>query len=225
MCAFFNSEAAKKGSGTSFLGQSNPTFQSFKTGSSPSKKKSPKDAIASEEDMLEMTDSELALFREGPKSLIDERPGATGQAESDEASDIVVSYSDAANHEEQGPLSMAGGAGYATVNEIALSEERKEKKKVRKTSKSLQKVLKPGQVADSEEMQPPEDGFGGAMGFRPSFRSNPLQHMNIEVRTPPTPPPTPATGAGSSAPSASDDYDVAFESKYIYIADMILLLT
>lgn len=177
----------------------------------------PKDAIAEEEGILDMTDSELALFKEGPKLLITKGSDApTGPGASDKASGIIH-YSDTSNEGEQElPSGGFKSAEYATVNEIALSEERKEQKKARKTSKSLQKVLNPGQkVADSEAQQVSENGFGGAeMGFRPSFRSNPLHHMHAEVRTPPTPPPTPATGAGSSAQSASDELDREYESKY-----------
>lgn len=152
-----------------------------------------------------MTESELALFKEGPKSLISAgsavptRPGVNG-----EASGSSDTYNEG---EHELPKGVFRSTEYATVNEIALSEERKEQKKMRKTSKPLQKALNRGQqVDDSAAQQVSENGFGSTdMGFRPSFRSNPLQH--IEVRIPPTPPPTPATGAGSSAQSASDEFD------------------
>ena len=93
---------------------------------------------------------------------------------------------------------------YATVNEIALNEERKGKKRGRKTSKSIQSALKPSQkVSGKNSDSAPQMAFTGAdLGFKPQFRSNPLQRLPVvETHSPPPPPPTPATGSSISARS------------------------
>ena len=83
--------------------------------------------------------------------------------------------------------------GYATINEIKSSEVQREKKKSRK-AKSIQNALK-AVVSRRSSKKPAEDISGPEMGFKPQFRSNPLQQLPI----PPTPPPTPATGASSES--------------------------
>lgn len=137
---------------------------------------------------LDMTEEELTMFsdNEPPKS----------KSQVDENS-IIVRYSgseaigsgdtNSAFTPEQLP-----DPGYATINEIALLEEKKEKKQERKVSKSIIKTTSP-------EKSDKQDGIGGPeMGFKPQFHSNPLLKLGGSI--PPTPPPTPATAA-SIAPS------------------------
>lgn len=182
------------------MGSSNPTFQSF------GKERHPMAGTGeTDDDVLEWTQEELAIF----KSQQTDKPG-TEIRPSSNGSDIVVRYSGRDHSEDspkkqkpQQPGSQSITTDYATVNEIAMDEERKEKKRGRKISKSIQNALKPGQrVKDSASSKSPQKGFSGPeMGFKPQFRTNPLQQMpTFETHPPPTPPPTPATG-GSSAPS------------------------
>ena len=159
-------------------------------------------AGGTDDDVLEWTQDELAIF----KTQQGDKPGKELQPSSD-GSDIVVRYSGGGNSEHkpqpQQPGSQSITTDYATVNEIAMDEQRKEKKRGRKISKSIQSALKPGQrVKDSASSKSPQKGFSGPeMGFKPQFRTNPLQQMPaFEAHPPPTPPPTPATG-GSSVPS------------------------
>lgn len=149
---------------------------------------------------MEWTQEELDIFKTQTK----DEPGP----EIRDGSDIVVRYSDKESPMEtkfQEPASHPVTSDYATVNEIAIDEERKKKKRGRKISKSIQKALKPGQrVKDSTTTKSSQKGFSGPeMGFKPQFRTNPLQKIPMmETHPPPTPPPTPATG-GSTA--TSDD--------------------
>ena len=153
-----------------------------------------------DDDVLEWTQEELDIFKTQKK----DEPGPDVR----DGSDIVVRYSDKESPMEtkfQEPASHPVTSDYATVNEIAIDEERKQKKRGRKISKSIQKALKPGQrVKDSTSTKSSQKGFSGPeMGFKPQFRTNPLQKMPMmETHPPPTPPPTPATG-GSTA--TSDD--------------------
>ena len=147
----------------------------------------PPGTLKNEEVELSMTEEELSLFSGG-------EPAAAGPEES-----IVVRY--------QGPEAInslmqdeSANPGYATVQEIAMMEEKKEQKLGRKISKSLTKAIKSGsKIKDKDVKTSPHKGFDdNAMGFKPQFRSNPLQRLGGSI--PPTPPPTPATGA-SIAPS------------------------
>ena len=153
-----------------------------------------------DDDVLEWTQEELDIFKTQKKD--------ESGPEVRDGSDIVVRYSDKESPMEtkfQEPASHPVTSDYATVNEIAIDEERKQKKRGRKISKSIQKALKPGQrVKDSTSTKSSQKGFSGPeMGFKPQFRTNPLQKMPMmETHPPPTPPPTPATG-GSTA--TSDD--------------------
>jgi len=178
---------------SSFLGSTNPTFQSFGKEKHPTTSTGDKD-----DDVLEWTQEELDIFKTQQK---DESAAAP---EPRDGSDIVVRYSDKESPMEtkfQEPASHPVTSEYATVNEIAIDEERKKKKRGRKISKSIQKALKPGQrVKDSTSTKSSQKGFSGPeMGFKPQFRTNPLQKMPvIETHPPPTPPPTPATGGSIS---------------------------
>ena len=91
---------------------------------------------------------------------------------------------------------------YATVNEIAMQAEKREKKRGRKISKSIQSALKSRKrkVSDAKRLSDaPKKGFSGnEMGFKPQFHSNPLQRMSgPHALLPRTPPPTPATAASN----------------------------
>lgn len=141
--------------------------------------------IVDEQDAdLSMTEEELALFS-------GDKPSNTTPDES-----IVVRYS---GPEAINPLVVQDKPdepGYSTVQEVAMMEERKEQKLGRKISKSLTKAIKSGSGVQGKSSK---KGFDdNAMGFKPQFRSNPLQRLGGSI--PPTPPPTPATGA-SIAPS------------------------
>ncbi len=137
---------------------------------------------------LSMTDEELALFNAGERTSVDP-----------EDETIVVSYSSPRATGLLGGHEEPAEPGYATVQEIALMEEKKEQKLGRKISKSLTKAIKSGGGVQNTETKGPTRGFeDSAMGFKPQFRSNPLQRLGGSI--PPTPPPTPATGA-SIAPS------------------------
>ena len=139
-----------------------------------------------------MTDAELALFD-------------TSESKRSPMSDeIVVRYSGADEHRSSSKSgnysSEVAPSDYATVNELAISEERKDKKRSRKITKSIQSALKPKRkVADApKHAKPDNEAFKGPeMGFKPQFRSNPLQQLQVGsgVSTPPTPPPTPATAS------------------------------
>lgn len=131
-------------------------------------------------DNFDMTEEDLANFQ------VESNPPEE---------DIVVRYSAT---EQPVPTSS-----YSTVGEIAESDARKKKKEDRKLSKSIQKALKPGKkkVSDSKKQSSSDikEAFSGPeMGFKPQFKTNPLQ--KIPGILPATPPPTPATGA-SIAPS------------------------
>jgi len=143
--------------------------------------------LGTEDDVeLSMTEDELNLFS-------GEKPTGANQDES-----IVVRYQ---NPEAINPLMQnePPDPGYATVQEIALMEEKKEQKLGRKFSKSLTKAIKSGSKIEVAKAKTSHKGFDDhAMGFKPQFRSNPLQRLGGSI--PPTPPPTPATGA-SIAPS------------------------
>ena len=151
-----------------------------------------------DQDDLDMTDEDLAHFHNDHKPEDDE---------------IVVRYTDskkpppastAKNPESQ----LLQASTYSTVGEIEEKEAKKKKKKDRKLQKSIQNAFKPskptkGKKVGDSSAQPAagvKKGFSGGpeMGFKPQFKSNPLQ--NIPGIAPPTPPPTPATGA-SIAPT------------------------
>ena len=148
--------------------------------------------------VLELTDEELALFKQQP-NLHSEEVVVSKAPPSSDGSDIVVRYSDVDNREAS-PQKMH--PDYSTVAEITHNEDRKEKKRGRKASKSIQSALKSRQAATSPTKSPENHLSGPELGFKPQFRSNPLQKMAIvEKRVPPTPPPTPATGGSSEVPS------------------------
>ncbi len=137
------------------------------------------------DDNLDMTEEDLAQFQ------VENKP---------REAEIVVRYS-----AKDPPPPMSS---YSTVGELAESEARKKKKEGRKLSKSIQKALKPGKkkVSDSKKQSASDikEAFSGPeMGFKPQFKTNPLQ--KIPGILPATPPPTPATGA-SIAPSEESEY-------------------
>jgi hypothetical protein len=131
---------------------------------------------------LDMTEDELAIFSDNKPLLSSAAP----------EEHIVVRYS-APGATNPVPVKEPG---YATVNEIALQEEKREKKKERKISKkSFLKAISPGKT----KKDAPSKAIGGPeLGFKPQFHSNPLMKLGGSI--PPTPPPTPATAA-SIAPS------------------------
>ncbi len=136
------------------------------------------------DDNLDMTEEDLAQFQ------VDNKPPEA---------EIVVRYS---AKDPPPPISS-----YSTVGELAESDARKKKKEGRKLSKSIQKALKPGKkkVSDSKKQSASnikEALSGPEMGFKPQFKTNPLQ--KIPGLLPATPPPTPATGA-SIAPSEESE--------------------
>lgn len=144
---------------------------------------------------LDMTEDELAMF-------------SKTKAKNTTEEDIVVRYS---APEAVNPMMLADQPpepGYATVNEIVMLEQKKEKKQGRKVSKSIQKAMKPDNGKGSSKTQSPQGISGPEMGFKPQFHSNPLMKLGGSI--PPTPPPTPATAA-SIAPSdeSKSSYTVA----------------
>ncbi len=127
-------------------------------------------------DNFDMTEEDLANFQ------VDSKPPEE---------EIVVRYS---GTEQQIPA-----PSYSTVGEIAEIDERKKKKEDRKLSKSIYKALKPEKESDTNKSSSDIKAFSGPeMGFKPQFKTNPLQ--KVPGILPATPPPTPATGA-SIAPS------------------------
>ena len=139
---------------------------------------------------LNMTEDELAMFS-GSQPLVP-NSGIDGD-------NIVVRYSDSHAINPMIKSHQPAEPGYATVNEIAILEKKKEKKLGRKISKSIQKAIKPGKEDKHKSRSSQGQGLGGPeMGFKPQFHSNPLLKLGESI--PPTPPPTPATAA-SSAPS------------------------
>ncbi len=133
-------------------------------------------------DNFDITEEDLANFH------VDSKPPEE---------EIVVRYS-ATEADQSLPTSS-----YSTVGELAESDARKKKKEDRKLSKSIHKALQPGKkkVSDSKRQSASDikEAFSGPeMGFKPQFKTNPLQ--KIPGILPATPPPTPATGA-SIAPS------------------------
>lgn len=169
----------------SFLGNTSQTLQSFSSSTQAS------DVHEEAGLALDMTEDELAIFNDS-KPLI-------SNAAAEEV--IVVRYSapEAINH-----LMMMDDKpaepGYATVNEIAMQEEKREKKKERKISKkSFLKAIVPKKDNKTKKNPSSKATIGGPeMGFKPQFHSNPLTKLGGSI--PPTPPPTPATAA-SIAPS------------------------
>lgn len=146
--------------------------------------------------VLDMTEEELDMFKEDRKA--DENTTQRVPASTDD-SDIVVSYGDStppvkSKLSQSGPMATTD---YSTIAEIERAEQRKDKKRVRKNSKSIQK-----QKHDKDSSKNVEGAgailSGPQMGFKPQFHSNPLQRLS---GLPPTPPPTPATGISSSATS------------------------
>ena len=149
------------------------------------------------------------MFKENSKANDDDAAASAAAPKErlrSEGSDIIVSYGDKtppvkSKLPRSRPTSAAAPIAtpdYSTVSEITRAEEKKEKKKVRKSSKSIQ--TKKHKEESSKNVE--EAGAilsGPQLGFKPQFRSNPLQHLSPAI--PPTPPPTPATGFSSSAPS------------------------
>ena len=139
------------------------------------------------------------MFKEDPKP--ESSDAATKPVVSDDG-EIVVSYGDQTpppkSKVSRQPESISSQE-YMTVNEMEKAEKKKNKKKMgRKNSKSIQKQK------NEEESAKNVEGAGAIlsgsqMGFKPQFRTNPLQRLGGAA--PPTPPPTPATGFSSSAPS------------------------
>lgn len=112
---------------------------------------------------------------------------------------------------------------YATVNEVAKNEERKQRKKGRKMPKSIQNVLKsgkkkPGEPSEAKKQSRSVFSGLGNIGFKSKSNVNPL----LNVRIPPTPPPTPATGA-SIAPSDEGMYSDVIKNIWsgTYLCHMI----
>lgn len=155
--------------------------------------KSNEESSAQSEDVaLNMTEDELAMFTDSTALI-------TSTAADN---DIIVRYS-APETSSQPDLELEDDQpeepGYATVNEITMMEEKKEKKnKGCKISKSFLKAIKPSGEGKKSKANPTPAIGGPELGFKPQFRSNPLMKMGGSI--PPTPPPTPAT-ATSIAPS------------------------
>ena len=176
----------------SFLGKTSQTLNSFGNSNEES-------TAQSEDAALDMTEDELAMFNDST-ALITNRPAEN---------DIIVRYS-VPETSSQSDLELEDGQpeepGYATVNEIAMMEEKKKKKnKGRKISKSFLKAIKPSGEEKKSKTKPAPSIGGPELGFKPQFHSNPL--MKVGGSIPPTPPPTPATAA-SIAPSDESKIDV-----------------
>lgn len=172
----------------SFLGKTSQMLNSFG-------KSNDESGAQSEDVALDMTEDELAMFSDNTALI------TSGPAEND----IIVRYSAPELETDSQPdLELEDGKpeepGYATVNEIVLMEEKKEKKnKGRKISKSFLKAIKSSGEGKKGKTNPaPAIARGPELGFKPQFHSNPLMKMGGSI--PPTPPPTPATAA-SIAPS------------------------
>ena len=150
------------------------------------------------------------MFKENPKANDDDAAASAAAPKErprSEDSDIIVSYGDKTppvksklpRSRPTSDVALIATPDYSTVSEITRAEEKKEKKKkVRKSSKSIQ--TKKHKEESSKNVE--EAGAilsGPQLGFKPQFRSNPLQRLSPAI--PPTPPPTPATGFSSSAPS------------------------
>lgn len=154
--------------------------------------------------VLDMTEEELDMFKENHKADNDTNTTAQRAPPSSDGSDIVVSYGDTTppvkSKLSRSHLSHAepiATTDYSTIAEIERAEQKKDKKKGRKNSKSIQKEKL------EEDSSKNVKGAGALlsssqMGFKPQFHSNPLQRLH---GLPPTPPPTPATGISSSATS------------------------
>ena len=152
-----------------------------------------------------MTKEELDMFKEDHKTD-DGANNPVPQPPSSDGSDIVVTYGDTTppvknklSRSRIPPPETITTSDYSTVAEIERAEQKKEKKKKgRKSSKSIQKQK---HEADSSKNIEGAGAIlsGPQMGFKPQFRTNPLQQLSAGA--PPTPPPTPATGFSSSAPS------------------------
>ncbi len=143
----------------------------------------------------------MALFTAEPKH--DDKPPTALASASDE-SEIVVHYTTELEAEDHAPT-LEVATQYSTVSELAMNKQRKEKKQKRLSSKSLQGAMRP-ELEHTGAALSEENGFSGPeLGFKPQFRSNPLQSIpGVEKLVPPTPPPTPATGTSASA-STSDE--------------------
>ncbi len=162
----------------SFIGNTSKSFQSFNNGSNPED-----DGDAE----LDMTEEEFAMFGS------DQAPN-DGSHHGDE--DLVVRYSESQAINPMMSPDEPAEPGYATINEITLQEEKREKKLGRKISKSIQKAIGPAKVKEGNKVNVRR--LSGEMGFKPQFHSNPLMKLGGSI--PPAPPPTPAT-ATSIAPS------------------------
>ena len=132
-----------------------------------------------------MTDAELALFETSESKV-----------------QVIVRYSGMDEHpsssKSANDSSEVAPSEFATVNELAISEEQKYTKRSRKITKSIMTALKPKQkVADAPK--PANEAFTSPeMGFKSHFHSNPLHdqlQVGSGVSTPHTLPPTPATGS------------------------------
>ena len=114
--------------------------------------------------------------------------GKGGQHESgsEEASEIVVCYSDdmeqldATQPTSDNPALLKTSSEYATVNEMAVTEVKRMKKMSRSLSKSIQNALKPlsrRRSQDHAKAKEEHRTVSDNMGFKPRFQSNPLQLM------------------------------------------------
>ena len=158
---------------------------------------------ARDDKVLDMT-KELEMFKEKPKSQQEE--GALVKVPvSRETGEIVVSYDEGGTtppvksklSHSYPPVEPVVTVDYSTVAEIAQQEEKKEKKKGRKNAKSLQKAKMKEESA--KNIKKAGDILAGpVLGFKPQFRSNPLQQLS---EFPSTPPPTPQTTSRTTSAS------------------------
>ena len=178
-----------------FLKQKNPTLQSFTAQEPDTPSVTPDNPDVKPDDILDMTEEELAKFEE-PEHKHDE--STTQHPPSSDGSDIVVTYSSEVRDRDHSPL-IGMSTDYSTMNELAMEKERKEKKRQRVSSK-VAHALRPGSDVNGDGTSEEEELGGLELGFKPQFRSNPLQRV-----VPPTPPPTPATGTSASASATSEE--------------------
>ena len=163
----------------------------------------------SDDKILDMTEEELDMFKENGKVGDDEdKFVSSARPSSSDGGEIVVSYGESTTPPVKSKLSRSRLpqpdpitiSEYSTVAEIERAEKKKEKKKQgRKNSKSIQK--KKHEDDSSKNVEGAGAILSGSqMGFKPQFKTNPLQRLSA-AGSPPTPPPTPATGFSSSATS------------------------
>lgn len=184
-----------------------------------------------------MTEEELDMFKENGKVDGDADNFVPSVPPSSDGGEIVVSYGDStppvksklsrSRLPQPDPITITE---YSTVAEIERAEKKKEKKKMgRKNSKSIQK--KKHEDDSSKNVEGAGAILSGSqMGFKPQFKTNPLQQLTAGI--PLTPPPTPATGFSSSATSEGiytlyDVYTIIYHHKaktIVWVPIMILLL-